>query len=77
MSRMIRGRDPRSDDRSLLPKMNGASHDDIDRALLELEQLGLVERTGELRNGQPVWVATALCKRLEEAAPEQMKSIFN
>ena len=23
------------------------------RALLELEQLGLVERTGELRNGQP------------------------
>ena len=57
--------------------MNGASHDDIDRALLELEPLGLVERTGEQRNGQPVWVATALCKRREETAPEEMKSIFN
>ncbi len=57
--------------------MNGASHDDIDRGLLEVEQLGLVERTGRLRNGHPVWVATALSKRLEETAPEQMKSIFN
>ena len=57
--------------------MNGASHDDIERALLELEQLGLLERTGRLRNGEPVWVVTALCKRLEETAPEQMKSTFN
>ena len=57
--------------------MNGASHDDIDRGLLKLEQLGLVERTGRLRNEHPVWVATALCKRIEETVPEQMKSIFN
>ena len=57
--------------------MNGASHDDNDRALLELEQLGLIERTGRLRNGQPVWVATALWKRLEETAPELLESIFN
>ena len=47
--------------------MNGVSHDDIERALLELEQLGLVERTGRLRDGQPVWVV----------APEQTKSTFN
>ncbi len=58
--------------------MNRASHDDIDRALLELEQLGLVERTGEVRDGQPVWVVTALSKRFdEETAPEQLQSIFN
>ena len=45
--------------------MNGTSHDGIERALLELEQLGLVEKTGRLRNGRPVWVATALSKRLD------------
>lgn len=57
--------------------MNGVSHEDIDRALLELEQLGLVERTGRLRNGQPVWVVTSLRRRLDETAPKLMKSTFN
>ena len=47
------------------------------QSLLELEQLGLVERTGELRNGQPVWVATANYKCLEETAPELLESILH
>ena len=47
------------------------------RALLELEQLGLVERTGELRNGQPVWGLTASARHLEEAAPELLESVVH
>ena len=53
------------------------SLDDINRALTELEQLGLVERNGELRNGRPVWVTTAYCKHLEETAPELLELILD
>ncbi len=47
------------------------------RALLELERLGLVERTGELRNGQPVWGLSASARHLEESAPELLESIVH
>ena len=47
------------------------------RALRELEQLGLVEKTGELRKGQPVWRITASSKDLEEAAPELLEAILH
>ena len=49
----------------------------VDRALRELEQLGLLERTGEFRNGQPVWVLTAHCRHLEETAPDVLDLILN
>ena len=47
------------------------------RALRKLEQLGLVEKTGELRNGQPVWRITASSKHLEETAPELLDAILH
>ena len=47
------------------------------QALRELEQLGLVEKAGELRNGRPVWAVTALSKHLEETAPELLEIILN
>jgi len=34
------------------------------QALHQAEQLGLIRRTGGLRNGQPVFVATELGRRL-------------
>ncbi len=46
------------------------SLEDINRTLRELEQLGLVEKTGELRNGRPVWAVSARSVHLEETAPE-------
>jgi hypothetical protein len=36
----------------------------IKAALLKLEAKGLIRRTGEYRNGEPVFVATELGKRL-------------
>ena len=47
------------------------------RALRELEQLGLVAKTGELRKGQPVWRITAGSKDLEETAPELLEAILH
>ena len=57
--------------------MNRESYEEVNRAFLELEQCGLLERTGELRNGQPVWVTTAFSKHLEETEPEQLKLIMD
>ena len=53
------------------------SAEDINRTLRELEQLGLVEKTGELRNGRPVWAVTARSEHLEETAPELLEAILN
>ena len=53
------------------------SLDDINRTFIELERLGLLEKTGELRNGQPVWVSTALSNHLEEIAPELLEFILD
>jgi hypothetical protein len=46
------------------------SVEEIDRALRSLEQRGLVEKTGEFREEQPVWAFTEYYKHLEETAPE-------
>ena len=51
--------------------------EDANTALRELERLGLVEKSGELRKGQPVWVATAYGKHLEETAPDLLELILH
>jgi len=47
------------------------------QALRELEQLGLVEKTGELRNGKPVWALTALYHSIQETAPELLEIMLD
>ena len=49
---------------------------DINRTLQALEQLGLVEKTGEFRKGRPVCAVTAYSKHLDETAPELVELIL-
>ena len=51
--------------------MNGVSERDVERVLLRMERSGMVERTGELRDGQPVWVTTAPSKHTEETVKDE------
>ncbi len=41
----------------------GTTLEDIEKALRELERLGLAYRTGEFRNGRPVYVAAEFLER--------------
>lgn len=49
------------------------SLEDINRRLIELEELGLVEKTGELQNGRLVWAATARSKHLVVPMPGSLR----
>ena len=49
---------------------------DTDNRLAELEQMGLVEKTGEYRNGKPVWIMTAYARQLHAEHPEVHDSII-
>ena len=43
---------------------------ETEKRLAELEQMGLVEKTGEYRNGKPVWRATARAPQLDDEDTE-------
>jgi DNA-binding FadR family transcriptional regulator len=48
-----------------------ASLESIREALAELERLGMVAKTGEMRNGRPVFVVTKFSKKLREQYPNE------
>ena len=50
---------------------------DTNKALHELERLGLVEKTGESRDGRPLWVQAKYSKHLEETAPELLELLLH
>ena len=43
---------------------------ETEHALAKLETKGLVEKTGEYRNGKPVWRMTAWARHLDAEYPE-------
>ena len=43
---------------------------ETEQRLAELETMGLVEKTGEHRDGKPVWRMTAWARQLEAEHPE-------
>lgn len=43
---------------------------DTEKRLAELEQMGLVEKTGEHRDAKPVWRITAWARQLDAEYPE-------
>ena len=45
---------------------------ETEKRLAELEQMGLVEKTGEYRNGKPVWRATERAPQLDDEDPEAL-----
>jgi hypothetical protein len=49
---------------------------DIHQALEDLERLGLLEGTGEVRNGEPVHVATAYSAYLKKHDPDALDRLF-
>ena len=48
----------------------------IELHIRELEELGLLERTGEYRGGEPVFAISAYCERLVEESPELFELIL-
>ena len=53
------------------------SRGEVNRTLQELEQLGLIEKTGEFRKGRPVWAVTEYSKHLGETAPQLLELILH
>jgi hypothetical protein len=46
------------------------------QTLEDLERLGLLERTGEVRNGEPVYVTTAYSAYLRKHDPEALDRLL-
>ena len=40
--------------------LSGLTHEEVQELIDNLEAKGLVKKTGEIRNGQPVYVATSV-----------------
>jgi hypothetical protein len=45
--------------------------DEIQQALAQLESLGLVAKSGEFRQGRPVYVTTVFSQKLRDAHPSE------
>ena len=45
---------------------------ETDQRLAELEQMGLVEKTGEHRDGKPVWRMTARARQLDDEVLDRL-----
>lgn len=43
---------------------------ETEQRLAEMEQMGVVEKTGEYRAGKPVWRITAWARQLDAEYPE-------
>ena len=54
---------------------SGNTMTDTEKRLRELEAVGLVERTGEIRDGKPVWKMTAWARQLDTENPEVLDSL--
>ena len=50
--------------------------EEVNQAIAELALLGILEKTGQYREGHPVWVITDLGRRLSDDHPALMASIL-
>ena len=57
-------------------RKRGKTMTETEKRLEEMEQMGVVEKTGEYRDGKPLWRLTDYARQLDDEHPEALDALY-